>query len=368
MHVRRGGHERLITAPQYVYVLNDGGTTNYVVGNPTTDCCTPRAEGECVGDSIMRALSQQMALLVQLLACARSVLGDVFSDDPILADLRHYNQDCKVQDDGELVCAQREAPAEAIRVGCIGDSITAVGHTSGTAHHWPNQLQDILDNATTKGKFSVSNLGICGTTLSDHGASPWWKSPAYRALVSAKWDKIFIMLGTNDARDVGSGGPEHWPRATCDDATAATLRDCSFATNYTALLDVVKNLGTPARGAAGPEVHIMIPPPLMEQGAYGMNQTIINTVFPRLVPLIAKAHSSQVKSVIDIYTGMGGVPAPAWKTEMPPKCVLNSTWPPCAWYCDAQSCAPGQCHPNDVPSPAHIIVCNELRALSHLGF
>ena len=24
------------------------------------------------------------------------------------------------------------------------------------------------------------------------------------------------------------------------------------------------------------------------------------------------------------------------------------TWPPCRWYCDAQSCAPGQCHPNDV--------------------
>eukprot|EP01043_Picozoa_sp_COSAG02_P040956 COSAG02_NODE_3355_length_6880_cov_5.035835_2_plen_143_part_00 len=129
----------------------------------------------------MRA-PQQIALL-QLLALAS---GDVFSDDPILADSAHYSQDCKVQDGGELVCAQREAPAGAIRVGCIGDSITAVGHTSSVAHHWPNQLQDILDNATTKGKFSVSNLGICGTTLSDHGASPWWKSPAYHALVSAK--------------------------------------------------------------------------------------------------------------------------------------------------------------------------------------
>ena len=36
------------------------------------------------------------------------------------------------------------------------------------------------------------------------------------------------------------------------------------------------------------------------------------------------------------------------KAALPPKCKLNSTWPPCAWYCDTQSCAPGQCHPNDV--------------------
>jgi hypothetical protein len=49
-------------------------------------------------------------------------------------------------------------------------------------------------------------------------------------------------------------------------------------------------------------------------------------------------------------TGMGGVPAPAWQTEMPSKCNLTNfkTWPPCKWYCDQQSCKPGQCHPNDV--------------------
>ena len=86
----------------------------------------------------------------------------------------------------------------------------------------------------------------------------------------------------------------------------------------------------------------MIPPALMEQGAYGMNQTIINTVFPRLVPLIGAAHKPQVRSVIDVYRGMGGVPAPGWVTQLPPKCVLGSSWPPCAWYCDAQSCKPGQ--------------------------
>ena len=51
---------------------------------------------------------------------------------------------------------------------------------------------------------------------------------------------------------------------------------------------VVAGLGRDG-AAGGPDVRLMIPPALMEQGAYGMNQTVIN----------------------------------------------------------AQSCAPGQCHPND---------------------
>jgi hypothetical protein len=154
------------------------------------------------------------------------------------------------------------------------------------------------------------------------------------------------MLGTNDAAPTAQG---YWPasnHATCDNATLATLATCNFAKDYKALLDVIKTVG-PSDGTA-PEVHIMIPPPLMENGAYNMNQTLINTIFPKLIPLIAKANSDIVKSVIDVYTGMGGVPAPAWKTVMPPKCVLNSPYPPCRWYCDAQSCNPGQCHPNDV--------------------
>ena len=135
-------------------------------------------------------------------------------------------------------------------------------------------------------------------------------------------------LQTNDARDVGSGGPEHWP-VPCNTATLSTLSDCNFATDYRALLDVIKTLGrTPGQL---PDIYIAIPPALMEQGAYGMNQTIINSVFPELIPLIATANSDVVNGTIDVYTGMGGVPAPKWKTTLPPKCVLNSTWPPCKW-------------------------------------
>ena len=162
-------------------------------------------------------------------------------------------------------------------------------------------------------------------------------------------------LSAQDAAPTAQG---YWPasnHATCDNATAATLATCNFAQDYHDLLQVIKGAGPTA--ATAPEVHIMIPPALMQNGAYNMNQTIINTIFPQLIPLIADANAGIVKSVIDVYTGMGGIPAPRWETELPDKCTLNSTWAPCKYYCDAQSCNPGQCHPNDVGCAflAHVV-------------
>jgi len=244
------------------------------------------------------------------------------------------------------VCFQRPAPSGALHVACVGDSITAVGHASSVAHHYPNQLQDILDARHGNGSYSVTNLGVCGSTLQKEAHKPWWNTGAYKTLVANRWDVIFVMLGTNDAAPDAQG---YWPAAnheSCDSATLGSLSRCNFAIAYRELLDVLKTVG-PDDGTP-PEVYIMVPPPLMQDGAYNMNQTIINTIFPQLIPMIGAANSDVVTGVVDVYTGMGGVPAPDWETQMPPKCVQNSSWPPCKWYCDAQSCHPGQCHPNDV--------------------
>ena len=96
---------------------------------------------------------------------------------------------------------------------------------------------------------------------------------------------------------------------------------------------------------------------------------MINTVLPRLVPLITKADG--LTGLIDIFSGMGGVadwsakfPVSAWQRSLLLGCVLTSAavsqshgcalnssgaWPPCAWWCDAQSC--DQCHPNNDGTP-----------------
>jgi len=250
----------------------------------------------------------------------------------------HPESEMSVEEAAEdLVCAQKVAPPDAIKIACVGDSITAGSCSSGGNHPYPQQLQLMLDQTHGKGKYSVTNLGACGSTMLKKGNSPFWQRPQFKALNESKWDIVTIMLGTNDAKDPGSHGPNNWPH-DCGGPTATTLEGCTFAQDYKSMIDFVRTLGTTTDG---PKIYAVTPPALMQQGAYGMNQTVINSIYPKLVPLIQKANGV---FGIDVYTGMGGVPD--WQSKTPDNCTLNSSWPPCKLWCDTQHC--DQCHPNDV--------------------
>ena len=93
-----------------------------------------------------------------------------------------------------MVCHQRTAGA-ALKIGCIGDSITAGAHSSGPTKTYPAQLQAMLDPSA----YAVTNLGACGSTMQKNADSPYGKRPQFTTLTSQKWDIIVIMLGTNDA-------------------------------------------------------------------------------------------------------------------------------------------------------------------------
>ena len=211
------------------------------------------------------------------------------------------------------------------------DSITAGAHSSGGNHPYPQQLQLLLDPT----KYSVTNLGACGSTMQKGADSPYWKRPQFAALTGAKWDVIVIMLGTNDAKDAVDGGPPNWVCGS--DISNITVQSCRFSQDYLAFIDLVRTLGPDAN--TPPKIYVAAPPPLMAHGSIGANQTVINTVYPTLIPLIGQA--ANVTTVpISVYAGMGGVPT--WETSFPKECTLNSPWAACPWYCDAQSC--DQCH------------------------
>jgi hypothetical protein len=94
----------------------------------------------------------------------------------------------------ELECFQKDPNADTIKVGCIGDSITAGVHSSGGNHTYPGQLQIMLDESYP-GKYSVTNLGACGSTMMKTADSPYWKRPQYKTLTTNTWDILIIMLG-----------------------------------------------------------------------------------------------------------------------------------------------------------------------------
>ena len=106
------------------------------------------------------------------------------------------------------------------------------------------------------------------------------------------------------------------------------------------MINLVRTLGP--YPTQPPKIFVAIPPPLMAHGSIGANQTVINSVYPTLVPLIA-GNATLTTTPIDIFEAMGGVAG--WQKVFPPSCTLTSNWPSCQWYCDKQSC--DQCHPND---------------------
>jgi len=251
----------------------------------------------------------------------------------------HPELELEVEEAAEdLVCAQTHAPPSAIKIACVGDSITAGAHSSSAAHTYPSQLQALLDARHGKDAYSVTNLGAGGSTMLKKGDSPYWRRPQYKALTQSKWDIVTIMLGTNDAKDPGSHGPNNWQH-DCGGPDHTSLHNCTFAADYKAMINVIKTLGTTP---AGPKIYVMIPVPLMQNGAYGMNATVINGVYPKLVPLIQK-DIAYVSGPIDLYSQMGGVSD--WETAFPKSCTFFATYGPCKWWCDLQSC--DQCHPNN---------------------
>jgi acyl-CoA thioesterase-1 len=55
-----------------------------------------------------------------------------------------------------------------------------------------------------------------------------------------------------------------------------------------------------------PEIFIMIPPPLYKDGVYLMNQTVINEIYPKLIPEIAKQANINGAHIVDLFGRMGG--------------------------------------------------------------
>ena len=144
------------------------------------------------------------------------------------------------------------------------------------------------------------------------------------AALNSSSEIVVLMLGTNDAK------ANRWAMNT----------PSIFADDYQAMAKSF--LGMPSK----PKVFVMVPPPLYRDGTYGMNQTVINTLFPGGGPAgvrtIAAALKLPASQVIDIYSLMqqhcpvvGGTPGHA----------QNSTDVYCDWIGSGGKDA---CHPNDI--------------------
>lgn len=88
--------------------------------------------------------------------------------------------------------------AAAIRLACVGDSITAGYALADPSHDaYPVQLARLLG-----AEYEVRNFGVSGATLMDAGNYPYRGRPAHDEALAWKPDVVVIALGTNDTKEV----------------------------------------------------------------------------------------------------------------------------------------------------------------------
>ena len=58
-----------------------------------------------------------------------------------------------------------------------------------------------------------------------------------------------------------------------------------------------------------PDLHLMVSPPLYKELQFGINHTVVNEIFPWLIPMIAQdlsLENDKNVGIIDIFNTLGG--------------------------------------------------------------
>jgi acyl-CoA thioesterase-1 len=163
--------------------------------------------------------------------------------------------------------------AQAIRVACVGDSVTYGARISNRATNcYPAQLGVLLGP-----NYSVQNFGVNGATLLKHGDIPYWKTRAFKVAQTFRPDVAIINLGANDA------APYNW------------IYKHEFMRDYTELIRSFQSNGCS-------RIWICYPAPTYP-GPYDFTDPI---VVKEIIPMINRIAQQTGAKVIDLYRPLSG--------------------------------------------------------------
>ena len=104
--------------------------------------------------------------------------------------------DQMLTDLGNWLKARQTPQPGAIRVACIGNSITdGHGIDMATQYGYPAELQKKLGNG-----YWVKNFGVSARTMLNKGDYPYMNEMAWQDALAFKPDVVIIKLGTNDSK------------------------------------------------------------------------------------------------------------------------------------------------------------------------
>ena len=173
-----------------------------------------------------------------------------------------------------LVSRNPAVGADAIRVACVGDSITfGAGVEKREANNYPVVLGQLLGSG-----YETKNFGVSGATLLKHGDHPYWKTGAFKAATDYAPKLVVIKLGTNDSK------PQNWKHKE------------QFGADLRAMVEHFA--GLPSQ----PKIYLCLPAPVY-QDKWGINEPVVKG---EVIPIIQQVAKEKRLAVIDIYGALSG--------------------------------------------------------------
>lgn len=151
---------------------------------------------------------------------------------------------------------------DAIRVACVGDSIT---YGCMVANHNKNHYPAILNKLLGE-DYCVANFGYTDRTAIKTADKPYVSEKLYRQSLDFHPNIVVILLGTNDSKE------KNWDKE-------------KYFNDYSEIIDGYLNLDS------APKVYLMIPPPVFEKRGkvlYGLRKDVIDNEICPIVMQIAR--------------------------------------------------------------------------------
>ena len=204
--------------------------------------------------------------------------------DQLLADL------------GNWLKARQAPKPGAIRVACIGNSITdGHGIDMATAYGYPALLQKKLGN-----DYWVRNFGVSGRTMLNRGDQPYMKEVAWADAQRFKPDVVIIKLGTNDSK------PQNWQYASEFredlEQMILTLRPDLAQTAKKKSKKTKKASPSGGRLEGAPQIFLCTPIPAFKS-TWDINETVIAN---EIIPIQQEVARKYGLKVIDLHTLFAG--------------------------------------------------------------
>ena len=203
--------------------------------------------------------------------------------------------DQMLTDLGNWLKARQTPKPDAVRVACIGNSITeGFGIDMCGAYGYPAELQKILGK-----DYWVKNFGVSSRTMLNKGDYPYMNELAWQDAQAFKPDVVIIKLGTNDSK------PENWQYG-------AEFRQDLEQMILTLRPDLAQPVGKKAKKSkkaaapqpAKPQIFLCTPIPAFKSTWNISDAVITNEIIP-IQQEVAKKYGLQVIDLHTLYANDG---------------------------------------------------------------